>query len=352
VPYQGLAALLLVAALFLLFQAGSPAPPRTPPPVPAASPAWSQVYMTQPQAASARNYRGGPDEALARALDDARTSVDMAAYHLNLWSLRDALLRAHWRRVPVRLVIETDQAQQAEVRELQAAGIPVAQDGRSGLMHHKFVVIDGIQVWTGSMNLTVGAAYRDHNNLLALRSQELAVSFTREFEEMFLEGRFGPSSRADTPHPTVMVEGTRVDVIFSPDDGVLAQLLALVQAAARSVRFMAFSFTSPDLAQALLERSQAGLEVRGVFDAQQARGQGSAYPELRAAGLEVRLDSSAGNMHHKVIVIDEAIVVTGSYNFSRSAEERNDENVVIVFSPELAGEYLAEFERLFAAAEP
>ena len=78
---------------------------------------------------------------------------------------------------------------------------------------------------------------------------------------------------------------------------------------------------------------------------------GSEYEPLRAAGLDVRLDGNPNNMHHKVFIIDELIVVTGSYNFSRSAEERNDENTLVLHNPEIAALYLDEFNRVYAQAQ-
>jgi phosphatidylserine/phosphatidylglycerophosphate/cardiolipin synthase-like enzyme len=169
---------------------------------------------------------------------------------------------------------------------------------------------------------------------------------------MFLQIRFGALSLADTPFPAVEVAGSRVEVLFAPDDGVLRRLLELVGGAQRHIEFLAFSFTSAELAQAMLDRAQAGVEVRGVFDREQSGGQGSVHPLLREAGLPVRLDALGGDMHHKVIVIDRAIVVTGSYNFSRSAERQNDENVLILHSADAAAEYLLEFERIFRRAVP
>jgi phosphatidylserine/phosphatidylglycerophosphate/cardiolipin synthase-like enzyme len=71
---------------------------------------------------------------------------------------------------------------------------------------------------------------------------------------------------------------------------------------------------------------------------------------MREAGIDVRLDSLRGDMHHKVILIDRAIVVTGSYNFSRSAEEQNDENLLILHAPKVAAEYLIEFDQIFRRA--
>ena len=98
----------------------------------------------------------GPDKVLAGAIDSARLSVDVAAYSLNLWSIRDALISAYRRGVQVRVVMESDNMDVPEVQELIGAGIPVHGDQREGLMHDKFVVIDRYEVWTGSMNYTFG----------------------------------------------------------------------------------------------------------------------------------------------------------------------------------------------------
>ena len=65
-----------------------------------------------------------------------------------------------------------------------------------------------------------------------------------------------------------------------------------------------------------------------------------------------RQDGNPGLMHHKVIIIDRSIVITGSYNFSASAEEVNDENLIVIFSPDIAAQYLAEFMRIYAQAQP
>ena len=79
---------------------------------------------------------------------------------------------------------------------------------------------------------------------------------------------------------------------------------------------------------------------------------GTEYDPFKQAGLDVRLDGNEGLMHHKVIVFDHAIVITGSYNFSASAETRNDENIVIIYSPEGAEQFLIEFQRVYSKAQP
>jgi len=149
----------------------------------------------------------------------------------------------------------------------------------------------------------------------------------------------------------LLAEDTLLETYFSPDDGVATRLLDLVSSAQGSVHFMAYSFTSDDLAQALIERAGAGVEVSGILEESQARSNtGGEYENLRQSGVDVRLGGQSGNMHHKVLIIDGSIVVAGSYNFSQSAETRNDENVLIIHNPEIAAQYLAEFERLYAAA--
>jgi phosphatidylserine/phosphatidylglycerophosphate/cardiolipin synthase-like enzyme len=314
---------------------------------------WLQIYFTDPSAPSAGSYEGGIDVPLAKAIDAARLSVDVAAYDLNLWSIRDALVHAEKRGVVVRMVMESDNMDNVEVQDLKDAGIPILGDQREGLMHDKFMVIDRMQVWTGSLNYTVGGTYKDNNNLISIRSQEVAEDYTREFEEMFSENRFGPDGKANTPFQEVTIDGTQVEVYFSPDDGVAARIVELINGAAESVHFMAYSFTSNDIGTAMVEKAQAGLTVNGVMDESQSTGQGTEYDPFKQAGLDVRLDGNvAGLMHHKVILIDDQIVITGSYNFTASAEDQNDENLVIIYDPGVTAQYLQEFQRVFEAALP
>lgn len=310
------------------------------------------VYFTDTERGS---LRGGTDANLAAAIDAAQLSVDVAAYDLDLWSVRDALIRAHQRGIQVRMVTESNYLENPEVQDLLNAGIEILGDRMEGLMHHKFVVIDGQEVWTGSMNLTVNAAYRNNENYLRIFSPQLAENYEQEFEEMFTEDRFGPNSRyGNTPNPQIEVDGITIENYFSPDDRPAARIVELLESAQQSIVFMAFSFTRDDFAQAMLARARAGVTVRGVFESEQveSNGKNGEYGNLRAAGLDVHRDGNPRVMHHKVIIIDERIVITGSYNFSSSAEERNDENLLIIYNPEIAAQFLQEFERVYAQSEP
>ena len=312
---------------------------------------WYSVYFMDPDDPAAGSHRGGPDEYLVTAIQDARATIDLAVYDFSLWNMRDALIGAHARGVEVRMVTESDNLDEPEIEELRQAGIEVLGDRREGLMHNKFVVIDRLEVWTGSTNFNIGSFYQNDNNLIRIRSSRLAEDYTVEFEEMFLADQFGPGSPANTPNPTLNVDGTRLEVYFSPDDGALARLLEVVSAANESIYFLAYSFTSDDLAEAITARGQQGVAVKGVFESDQYESNtGTEFDNLLAAGFDVHLDANPRHMHHKVIIIDEAVTITGSYNYSANAERRNDENLLIIFDPEIAGLYLEEFWRVFDLA--
>jgi phosphatidylserine/phosphatidylglycerophosphate/cardiolipin synthase-like enzyme len=344
-------ALLAGGATFCHFASGREAEPASPV-TPEAGHAWLSIYCTAPLDPASESLRGGPDARLAEAIDAAADSVDVAIYHFNLWSVRDALLRAAKRGVRVRVVVESDGMFDPEVQDLVRAGIPVLGDRSESLMHHKFTVIDGLEVWTGSMNYSVGSTYQDNNVLLRLRSSALAKDYTREFEEMFVDDRFGPASIADTPNPVVTIDGTRVEVWFAPDDGVAARLVELIDDARSRVDFLAYTFTSDALADALLRAAERGVTVRGVMELDEVEAAGSDYARMRRAGIDVRKDTNPGTMHHKLLLIDDGVVATGSYNFTRSAEESNDENLVILFSPDAAAELEGEFLGIYDVATP
>ena len=314
--------------------------------------AWYELYFTNPSSPQAAQKTGGADGPLVAAIDGARLSVDVAIYSLSLDSVTYALIRAHDRGVLVRVVMESDNRDRSDPQRLVDAGIPVLGDRREGLMHDKFVVIDNAEVWMGSMNFTDSGAYEDNNNLLRIRSVKMAENYTTEFNEMFVDDKFGPDDVPATPNPRVTIDGTPIDVYFSPDDNVAANLLDLIYNAEESIYFMAYSFTSDPLAEAIRARAEEGVTVQGVMDLEQiASNIGTEFDPFRQAGLDVRRDGIPGLMHHKVIILDGQIVITGSYNFTNSAETRNDENLIVLYDPFIAAQFVAEFQRVFALAE-
>jgi phosphatidylserine/phosphatidylglycerophosphate/cardiolipin synthase-like enzyme len=321
---------------------------------------WVRVYFTSPRYPDDDSYHyGGLDEQLAAVLGYAESSVDVAAYDFDLESVADALINAHQRGVKVRFVTDSDNADEDAVGRLRQVGIPVVEDKRDeGLMHNKFVIIDGEWVWLGSWNLTENGTYRNNNNAVLIASPALAENYAAEFEEMFA-GQFGPTSPADTPNPHIFItaeigEGQTKQVAlenyFAPEDEVQAQILAEVQGAQSRIRFMAFIFTSDEVADAMVERAQAGVVVQGVIEDRNAEGEYSEYERLRAEVHDVLPDGNPYVMHHKVIIIDDETVILGSYNFTASAEDRNDENLLIIHDPEVAALFVEEFGRVYETA--
>ena len=313
---------------------------------------WFELYFTDPTNPLGKQIAGGADGPLVAAIDAARVSVDMAAYSLSLNSVRDALIRAYKRGLQVRIVMESDNMDRSDPQALKDAGIPMLGDRRQGLMHDKFVVIDRSEVWMGSMNFTDSGAYKDNNNLMRIRSTKIAEDYTTEFNEMFVDDKFGSNDVPATPNPRVTLDGTPVEIYFSPDDHVQKAILPLLQNAQSSIYFLAYSFTADPLGEAIRQRAAAGVKVSGVMESDQvASNVGTEFDPFRAAKLDIRLDGNPGQMHHKVMVIDGGIVVLGSYNFTASAESTNDENVLIIYDPQIAAQFLQEFQRVYAVAQ-
>ena len=313
---------------------------------------WFELYFTNPDSPLASQMTGGPDIPLADAIDSARLSVDVAIYSLSLNSIRNALLRAHDRGVRVRMVMESDNLDRSDPQKLKDAGIPILGDRREGLMHDKFVVIDNLEVWTGSMNFTDSGAYADNNNLIRMNSVKMAENYTKEFEEMFIDDKFGPDVVSETPNPRVTIDGTLIDVYFSPDDKVQASLMDLINNAQESIYFMAFSFTSDPIGDAVRVSAKEGVIVAGVMDTEQVKSNiGTEFDPFSQAGLDVYKDANPGLMHHKVMIIDESIVIFGSYNFTNSAETKNDENLIVIYNEDIAAQFKAEFQRVYKKSQ-
>jgi phosphatidylserine/phosphatidylglycerophosphate/cardiolipin synthase-like enzyme len=320
---------------------------------------WIQVYFTTPQAPDGgANHIDGLDEILAADIGRAHSSVDVAAYDFDLETVADALVDAHQRGVKVRFVTDTDNVDLQAVRQLKRSRIPVVEDGRGALMHNKFVVIDGEVVWTGSWNLTENGTYRNDNNAVRINSAELAENYTTEFEEMFVDGAFGPGSPANTPRPQLTLadpatgQQIRMENYFAPEDQAALRILDVVGAAERSIRFLAFSFTDNDLGELVKQQAKAGLQVQGVFEERGSDTEYSEYGPMRRARppLDVLTDGNPYIMHHKVFIVDDRIVILGSFNFTGNAAQANDENLLIIYSKDVASLYRAEFERIYKQA--
>lgn len=322
-----------------------------------------QVYFTDPVTSRAMdNRQGGLDGPLVALIDGTQSTLDIAAFEWNWPALNEAVLRAVQRGVTVRMVVDDEHALEEEdedgeiitnplLQTLMDAGVTIVDDSRSGLMHNKFMIFDGQMVWTGSMNFTVNGIYRNNNNALVMRSRRAVEIYQAEFNEMFVQRDFG-SSRSQIDGATFNQDGVPIQILFSPEDGPVPVMERVLGLADTSIKFMTFSFTLDEVGDVLLEQVGEGVVVEGIFEVRGSETEFSEMPRLFCAGVDVRQDGNPGTFHHKVFIIDDSIVLTGSFNISVSATERNDENMIIISDPLLAAQYVAEFERTQAIAEP
>jgi phosphatidylserine/phosphatidylglycerophosphate/cardiolipin synthase-like enzyme len=299
---------------------------------------------------------GGIDQALAADIERARATVDVAVFDLRLPSIVDALVRAAQRGVRVRLVVDYEENESAAeftdaISRLEQAGVEVSRDHRSALMHHKFVIVDGRVLWTGSMNLTANDVYRNNNNMLRLDLPELAANYAVRFEwQLQRRADASPVGAAPSLH-RVPSDGTRIETYFSPNGGAQRAILNRIEGAKKSIRITAFTFTDTEMGELLMEKHSAGVQVQGVFESRNNNVLGAEYSILAKAGLDVLEDGNCYNLHSKTIVIDDTTLITGSYNFTDSANRSNDENLLIIDDPALARAYSEEFDRIYAQAK-
>ena len=128
-------------------------------------------------------------------------------------------------------------------------------------------------------------------------------------------------------------------IYFTPPAGAASGLIKQIDGAKKSIKVMAYGFTATNLAEALVRAKRRGIDVTLIQDEKSAQNNRETLPILLAAGIEVRSDGKHAIQHNKVMLIDDDIVITGSYNFTKSAEKRNAENIMIVRSTYAAKRY-------------
>jgi len=304
------------------------------------------------------------DLKLIERIDAARHSIDLCIYNFSLSSVASAVVSAKKRGVSVRLVTEAEYDDE-RLGALRAVNVPIINDkfgGQAGLglMHNKFAVFDAREassaaddwIWTGSYNLTFAATTRYAENAIMIQDEALAQCYLLEFNEMWgsateipdpTQSRFGALKKNNTPH-VFNINGRRVRQYNSPGDFVLEQLYQMVESADFNMRFCIFDFTLESLASRMDRQRtlRPGLTVRGAFDNGQSQGSYNVFSLLKNSDgdgwnppADVWQWYSGNLLHHKYLIIDAdhpesgPVVASGSYNWSNSAENSNDENILI-----------------------
>ncbi len=271
---------------------------------------------------------------LLQKIQNATETIHCAFYNINVKSALDAFQKKRTEGVDIRLVVDADHKSGLE-------NFPFIRfDTRSALMHNKFCIFDDKEVMTGSMNPTTTDATKNNNNVLFIQSKYLAQNYEAEFQSFF-DGDFGAD--AFVLYPQIYFNDFLIENYFCPEDACEEHIINALEHANTSIYFMVYSFTSDPIGSFLLEKSEQ-ISVGGIFEKQQS----SSYSEYwRLQDINVTWDTNSALLHHKVFLVDEQIVITGSMNPSRNGNEQNDENILIIHDPHLAQLYLQEFHRLF-----
>jgi len=296
--------------------------------------------------------------ALLGHIATAASTIDVALYGLNRQSFINALIAAHNRGVTVRVVGDDEAAlgeYTAGYQALISAGITVYTDTSiSYIQHNKFIVIDGSVVSTGSTNFTDTGFTLNANNSIVITSTTLAGVYTTEFEEMW-NGTFHNAKLDNTAH-LLDFNGTLMESYFSPTDLVAFEVWDELAQTTDSVHFAMFFFTDDVLANRVVERLDAGVQVYGVWDQLGAANEASDDEALCAAGAHIGIENYLGKLHHKFAVLDvfgaDPRVILGSYNWTDAGAYTNDENTLIIRDRALAEAYYAEWLTMWQTISP
>ena len=411
---------------------------------PAAAADGISVYFNHRRQARYRSpltgaTRRGDDleQVVLDAIAGARSSISLAVQELTLPRIAQALVERHRAGVQVRVVLENSYSTpwsrqhpselddrerhrwqrlhdladadgdgtvtQAERRAgdavalLLADGVPLLDDtadgsAGSGLMHHKFLVVDGREVVTGSANFTSSGIHGDAgaphtrgnvNHVVRIQSTALASLFEEEFARLWgdgpgglEDGRFGLGK--DSGRSVRLQQGeSRLEVLFTPHsrrDGNngLAFIERVLATAREQVDMALFVFSDQGVANRLETLAQRGVGIRLLVDPGFATRD---YSELLDMAGVVRPNHrcrvEAGNkpwppglaevgipqltrgdkLHHKFAVVDDTTVITGSFNWSAAAAHQNDETLLVIQHPKVAAAFRREFGRLWKNAE-
>lgn len=340
------------------------------------------------------------EELVITAIDQSTQTVDIAVQSLNLPQIAQALVDSSRRGVKVRLILENQyaklEAEQLEaltlIKDAQILQIDDTADGSkgSGLMHHKFLVIDGQWVLTGSANLTFSGVHGDAdepdsrgnaNVFLKIESRAIAQQFTDEFNLMWgdgpdgsLDSQFGLQKPPRSEQTTNLPTGP-VTIQFSPTtskvswersvNGLISRTLA--QSNSR-IDLALFVFSEQRIADQLESKVKTGTTLRLLVDpgfvyrnySEALDMLGISLPDHRckieaqnrpwqkpitAVGSPRLLEGD--KLHHKFAIVDDTTVIVGSQNWSHAANAKNDETLLVIRNPTVAAHFNREFERLY-----
>ena len=134
---------------------------------------------------------------------------------------------------------------------------------------------------------------------------------------------------------------------FSPGDDCENAIVSSIRNAKHSVKICVFTISENVISDAVVKAHKEGISVKIITDNDKLNDMGSDIRMLSKAGIRIRIDQSSSHMHHKFCVVDKEVLLTGSYNWTKSAADRNQENILVTEDPKMVKSYLSEFEKLW-----
>lgn len=287
----------------------------------------------------------------------AQQSIDIAAYNVNELFFVNELIDANNRGVRVRYITDDETSNTA-----LSGGVPfpvVRGNEGSGLMHNKFIIVDEDSAedsWVvmGSMNFTSNQMRRDPNHFLFIQDQSLAKAYVLEFEEMWggegvmpdpAKARFGSDKTRNTPTQFV-IGNVPAELFFSPSDKTTEQIARVIEGTKETLNLALMIFTNWELRDKVVNKTSGGVKNRWIVD--DVENSAQVMSSVQSAGGEVVIHSHPDIFHHKYAIADEntenPVLITGSHNWTFSAETRNDENTLIFYDKGLANIFRQEYE--------
>lgn len=293
-------------------------------------------------------------------IDGARETLDIAVQELESVPIAEAIVRVATRvpnRVRVRVVLEHDYltvdtpadnpfsrgGQNQKNRDIHEALLRARVDVRSDLnpkiFHQKFIVRDidsptRAALLTGSTNFTPTGVGSNLNHVVVIKGKRVASLYSNEFQEIWT-GTYGTArERHDEKPKEYRVAGIRVKTLFAPDHSPEMELMKQMLKAQHRIDFAIFTFaTSSGIDDTLMVLQRTGIRVRGILDGRQGNQHWAATKGLVKSGADIYL-AHAGNglnkLHHKLAVVDDQVVIAGSFNYTSPATALNDENVLVI----------------------
>lgn len=205
-----------------------------------------------------------------------------------------------------------------------------------GLMHHKFCVFDNYLTLTGSWNPTTRGTEKNDNYIILMTSQTIAKKFSEEYDRLMDQKPQG------SDYLNMKLSNMSIQLCFSPKNNCGNLIVNEINKANNSVKMLAFSFTDKDIADSLVKAKVRGVNVSVLFEKTRIS-KYSVISYLNDSNVGVFLDTNPYTMHEKLILIDNKTAILGSYNPSDSAENKNDENLVIITN--FSNDFLKDIDR-------